>query len=125
MASWWELTFTGEPTAADFERVEDMVAQGFTGGQLADDDTDAPVTGAADTGRVVPQDDVARIAGALTETAEANRRAGRNWNLAGERHDAERAIWQSEANKCDDLAERIRHGQIVLTELGGGATATP
>ncbi len=34
MATWWELTFTGEPTEADFRRVAEMAAQGFTSGQL-------------------------------------------------------------------------------------------
>jgi len=34
MATWWTLTFEGEPTEADFQRVSEMTAQGFTSGQL-------------------------------------------------------------------------------------------
>jgi hypothetical protein len=34
MATYWTLTFEGEPTEADFERVSEMTAQGFTSGQL-------------------------------------------------------------------------------------------
>jgi len=34
MATWWTLTFEGEPTEADFARVSEMAAQGFTSGQL-------------------------------------------------------------------------------------------
>ena len=34
MATWWTLTFEGEPTEADFQRVSEMAAQGFTSGQL-------------------------------------------------------------------------------------------
>lgn len=49
MATWWEITFTGEPTESDFERVSEMVAQGFTSGQLVnepgDEDREGPATG--------------------------------------------------------------------------------
>ena len=42
MATWWTLTFEGEPTEADFQRVSEMAAQGFTSGQLI------PVPGSGD-----------------------------------------------------------------------------
>lgn len=49
MATWWELTFTGEPTEADFERVSELAAQGFTSGQLVNEagaeDAEGPATG--------------------------------------------------------------------------------
>jgi hypothetical protein len=49
MATWWDLTFTGEPTENDFARVAEMVAQGFTGGQLinepGDELTEGPAVG--------------------------------------------------------------------------------
>jgi hypothetical protein len=49
MATWWELTFTGEPTESDFARVSEMTAQGFTSGQLinapGDELTEGPATG--------------------------------------------------------------------------------
>ena len=37
MATSWTLTFEGEPTEADFRRVAEMTAQGFTSGQLIND----------------------------------------------------------------------------------------
>jgi hypothetical protein len=49
MATWWTLTFEGEPTEADFERVSEMTAQGFTSGQLINEpgteDEEGPATG--------------------------------------------------------------------------------
>lgn len=49
MATWWEITFTGEPTEGDFEHVAEMVKEGFTSGQLVNDEDDAmregPATG--------------------------------------------------------------------------------
>lgn len=49
METWWEVTFTGEPTEADFGRVSEMVAQGFTSGQLLNEpgaeDREGPATG--------------------------------------------------------------------------------
>lgn len=38
MATWWELTFTGEPTEADLEHVAELVGKGFTSGQLVNED---------------------------------------------------------------------------------------
>jgi hypothetical protein len=37
MATWWEITFTGEPTENDFAHVAEMVAQGFTSGPLVNE----------------------------------------------------------------------------------------
>jgi hypothetical protein len=34
MATWFEITYTGEPTEADYARVAELAAQGFTSGQL-------------------------------------------------------------------------------------------
>lgn len=34
MATWFEITFTGDPTEADFKRVAELAADGFTSGQL-------------------------------------------------------------------------------------------
>jgi hypothetical protein len=34
MATWFKITFTGEPTEGDFQRVSELAAQGFTSGQL-------------------------------------------------------------------------------------------
>lgn len=49
MATWWELTFTGEPTEADFRHVAEMTAQGFASGQLVNEpgaeDEEGPATG--------------------------------------------------------------------------------
>jgi hypothetical protein len=49
MATWWEITFTGEPTENDYAHVAEMVAQGFTSGQLinepGDEETEGPATG--------------------------------------------------------------------------------
>jgi hypothetical protein len=49
MATWWELTFTGEPAEGDFEHVAGMVKQGFTSGQLTSEpggeDREGPATG--------------------------------------------------------------------------------
>ena len=49
MASWFEITFTGEPTEADFERVSELAAQGCTSGQLINEPGDelreGPATG--------------------------------------------------------------------------------
>jgi hypothetical protein len=55
MATWWEITFTGEPTESDFARVAEMVAQGFTSGQLingpGDEDEEGPAAGCYAPGR--------------------------------------------------------------------------
>ena len=49
MATWWEITFTGDPTEGDFEHVSEMVKQGFTSGQLINEPDDelreGPATG--------------------------------------------------------------------------------
>ena len=49
MATWWTLTFEGEPTEADFQRVSEMTARGFTSGQLINEpgagDEEGPATG--------------------------------------------------------------------------------
>jgi hypothetical protein len=37
MATWFEITYTGEPTEADMEYAAELVAQGCTSGQLFDD----------------------------------------------------------------------------------------
>jgi hypothetical protein len=46
MATWFEITYTGDPTEADYARVAELAGQGFTSGQLLndpeeDDDEDA------------------------------------------------------------------------------------
>lgn len=41
MATYFEIVFTGQPTEADFERVAELAAQGFTGGQLINDEPGA------------------------------------------------------------------------------------
>jgi hypothetical protein len=38
MATWFEITYTGKPTEADYARVAELAAQGFTSGQLINDD---------------------------------------------------------------------------------------
>jgi hypothetical protein len=43
MATWWALTFTGEPTENDFARVSEMVAEGFTSGQLIENPEDPDI----------------------------------------------------------------------------------
>lgn len=40
MATWFEINFTGEPTEADFQRVAELAAQGYTSGQLINDEDD-------------------------------------------------------------------------------------
>jgi hypothetical protein len=45
MATWFEITFTGDPTDADRERAADLVREGFTSGQLRgepDEDSESP-----------------------------------------------------------------------------------
>jgi hypothetical protein len=34
MATWWEITFTGDPTGDDLVAVAELIPQGFTSGQL-------------------------------------------------------------------------------------------
>lgn len=38
MATWFEITYTGEPTEADFKRVAELAAQGYTSGQLINEE---------------------------------------------------------------------------------------
>lgn len=40
MATWFEITFTGDPTEADFQHVSDAAALGMTSGQLINDPDD-------------------------------------------------------------------------------------
>jgi hypothetical protein len=42
MATWFEITYTGEPTEADYARVAELAAQGCTSGQLLNDPEPAP-----------------------------------------------------------------------------------
>jgi hypothetical protein len=42
MATWFTITFEGDPTEADFARVAEMAGQGFTSGQLINDETTEP-----------------------------------------------------------------------------------
>lgn len=44
MATWWDITFTGDPTDTDREHVADMIRQGFTSGQLINEDAPASIT---------------------------------------------------------------------------------
>lgn len=44
MATWWEITFTGDPTDDDLEHVAGMIKEGFTSGQLLNDDPAAITT---------------------------------------------------------------------------------
>jgi hypothetical protein len=37
MATWWEITFTGEPTGDDLAHVAELIPQGFTSGQLVNE----------------------------------------------------------------------------------------
>lgn len=38
MATWFEIVYTGEPTEDDQARVAEMVVQGYTSGELINDD---------------------------------------------------------------------------------------
>jgi hypothetical protein len=40
MATWFEIIYTGEPTEADYDRVAELAAQGYTSGQLINEDDD-------------------------------------------------------------------------------------
>ena len=40
LATWWQIEFTGEPTETDLEHVADLVKQGFTSGQLLNNEDD-------------------------------------------------------------------------------------
>lgn len=40
MATWFEITYTGEPTEADYARVAELAAQGYTSGQLINEEDD-------------------------------------------------------------------------------------
>jgi hypothetical protein len=42
MATWFTITFEGEPTESDFARVAELAAQGFTSGQLINEPPDEP-----------------------------------------------------------------------------------
>jgi hypothetical protein len=44
MATWFEITFTGEPTDSDRERAAELIRDGFTSGQLLGE-PDAPEAG--------------------------------------------------------------------------------
>lgn len=44
MATWFEITYTGEPTEDDYARVAELAAQGFTSGQLINEPEDEGVT---------------------------------------------------------------------------------
>ena len=37
MATWWEITFTGDPTETDLEHVAGLIREGFTSGQLIEE----------------------------------------------------------------------------------------
>jgi hypothetical protein len=41
MATWWQIEFTGDPTETDLEHVAELVKQGFTSGQLREDEPGA------------------------------------------------------------------------------------
>jgi len=50
MATWFEITYTGEPTEADYARVAELAAQGFTSGQLiSEPEADGPHTAVAES----------------------------------------------------------------------------
>jgi hypothetical protein len=49
MATWFEIIYTGEPTEADYQRVSELAAEGFTSGQLINDDEPHPFTPASDS----------------------------------------------------------------------------
>ena len=40
MATWFKIEYTGEPTDADYQRVAELAAQGYTEGELINDDDD-------------------------------------------------------------------------------------
>lgn len=40
MATWFEIIYTGEPTAADYQRVSALAAEGYTSGELINGDED-------------------------------------------------------------------------------------
>jgi len=42
MATGFEITYFGEPTEADWARVAELAAQGYTSGQLVNDDEPDP-----------------------------------------------------------------------------------
>jgi hypothetical protein len=42
MATWWEITFTGEPDDTDRERVAGLIREGYTSGQLIEDGPGLP-----------------------------------------------------------------------------------
>jgi hypothetical protein len=46
MASWFEIIYTGDPTENDYRRVAELAAQGFTEGQLINED-ECPECGAS------------------------------------------------------------------------------
>jgi hypothetical protein len=48
MATWFEITYTGQPTEDDYERVSEMAAEGYTSGQLINDSEPGTGTGVPD-----------------------------------------------------------------------------
>ena len=38
MATWFKIVYTGEPTEADEQRVSELAAQGYTEGELINDE---------------------------------------------------------------------------------------
>jgi hypothetical protein len=55
MATWFRIEFEGEPTEADFARVAELAAEGYTSGQLINDPEDEDAEGPA-TGYYVEQE---------------------------------------------------------------------
>lgn len=41
LATWWQIEFTGDPTEEDLEHVAGLVKEGFTSGQLIEDEAGA------------------------------------------------------------------------------------
>lgn len=105
MATGWNLTFDGDPTAADFAEVAEMVAQRFTNGHLdepgAHPFATPPHNPAQCTGCTL------RIAGIL---ADLNDYEAAHMTPAGE---AAYNIW-------DDLIVRLPEYEVDSTEAVGG-----
>lgn len=38
MATWWSLNIEGDPSEADLEHIADLIIEGFTSGDLVDDE---------------------------------------------------------------------------------------
>lgn len=100
MATWFEITFTGEPTETDFARVAELAAQGFTSGQLVNEpgaeNEEGPATGVWVNGPPLQPGD----------PIPPERNAGRTGFVAGNcGHAVAGSEWRAGFRNCEHCGE--------------------